>query len=84
MKLYLDTKSERWGLIAKFKLHGVRFNFMLVNPLYLLRVPRRLHWWINICPPRVWDFKKTERNYSGHVIGFFYDIWVPLEEMSEA
>ncbi len=85
MQFYLAReKDKRSGIILKFSVRGARFNFMVCNPLHVLELPRKLSWWINIIPGRVWDFDPDNINYSGHIISLFYSIYIPLRKDNES
>lgn len=91
MQFYLAReKDKRNGLILKFSVlilkfsvREARFRFMLCNPLHVLELPRKLSWWINIIPGRVWESIPDYTNYSGHIISFFYRIYIPLRKDRE-
>ena len=84
MQFYLAREEDkRNGIILKFSVRGARFNFMVCNPLHILELPRKLSWWINIIPGRVWDFDPDNINYCGHIISFFYSIYIPLRKDNE-
>ncbi len=79
------SKKERTKnvLILDFSIRGARFMFGLFNPLVLFSRPKRLHWWINMCPGRVWDWEPTHTYYWGHIICLYYDMHIPLKKGSK-